>query len=60
METPGQQKPLFKVQNVSKGDRVGLTKEGYLLAVTDQGEQLQLLPDGNSFNFLEGLIYKKI
>lgn len=43
-----------------KVNRLGLTKEGYLLAVTDQGEQLQLLPDGNSFNFLEGLIYKKI
>ncbi|KAK8805615.1 hypothetical protein WA158_002271 [Blastocystis sp. Blastoise] len=38
----------------------GLTDEGYLLAISEEGETLQLFPDGNSFNFLQGLISKKI
>ncbi|GEQ71134.1 hypothetical protein JCM33374_g4815 [Metschnikowia sp. JCM 33374] len=39
----------------------GITSEDGLLMVKDlsTGEMLQLQPDGNSFNFFEGLMYKK-
>ena len=38
----------------------GITPYGYLQAVSENGETLELLPDGNSFNFLDGLISKKV
>ena len=34
--------------------------DGYLIATNSQGKQVELLPDGNTFNFLEGLISKKL
>lgn len=38
----------------------GLTGEGYLLAVDEAGERYSLSPDGNSLNFFEGLIKRKL
>ena len=38
----------------------GIDNSGFLVAVDDNGNQLKLLSDGNTFNFLEGLISKKI
>ena len=38
----------------------GINDEGYLVATNSQGKQVELLPDGNTFNFLEGLISKKL
>jgi biotin--protein ligase len=37
-----------------------ITNTGGLLAVDDHGIQHELYPDGNSFDFLKGLISKKI
>jgi biotin--protein ligase len=37
-----------------------ITDTGGLLAVDDHGAQHELYPDGNSFDFLKGLISKKI
>ena len=37
----------------------GIGETGYLIAVDANGNTLELLPDGNTFNFLEGLISKK-
>ena len=38
----------------------GIDSSGFLVAVDDNGNELKLLSDGNTFNFLEGLISKKI
>ncbi|KAL3687597.1 hypothetical protein R1sor_013906 [Riccia sorocarpa] len=38
----------------------GLTPSGYLLATDAQGEQYELHPDGNSFDFLKGLVRAKL
>ncbi|KAG6551279.1 hypothetical protein Mapa_007206 [Marchantia paleacea] len=38
----------------------GLTSSGYLLATDEQGEQYELHPDGNSFDFLKGLVRTKL
>ncbi|KAL3693520.1 hypothetical protein R1sor_007171 [Riccia sorocarpa] len=38
----------------------GLTPSGYLLATDEQGEQYELHPDGNSFDFLKGLVRSKL
>lgn len=38
----------------------GLTPAGYLLASDDVGEQYELHPDGNSFDFLRGLVRQKL
>ncbi len=38
----------------------GINEHGFLLGVDKDGNQLELIPDGNTFNFLEGLISKKI
>ena len=38
----------------------GINDDGYLVATNSQGKQVELLPDGNTFNFLEGLISKKL
>ena len=38
----------------------GINENGYLVAVTDEGKTVELIPDGNTFNFLEGLISKKL
>ena len=38
----------------------GIDNSGFLVAVDDNGNELKLLSDGNTFNFLEGLISKKI
>ncbi|KAL3687581.1 hypothetical protein R1sor_013890 [Riccia sorocarpa] len=38
----------------------GLTPSGYLLATDEQGEQYELHPDGNSFDFLKGLVRAKL
>ena len=38
----------------------GINDNGYLVAVTDEGKTVELIPDGNTFNFLEGLISKKL
>lgn len=37
----------------------GINENGFLVALTQEGKQVELIPDGNSFNFLEGLITKK-
>ena len=36
----------------------GINEDGYLVAVSKDGKQMELLPNGNTFNFLEGLISK--
>ena len=38
----------------------GLTKTGYLLAVDAKGASFELHPDGNSFDFFQGLVKKKL
>jgi biotin---protein ligase len=38
----------------------GLTATGCLLAEGAQGEKLELYPDGNSFDFLSGLLKRKL
>ena len=38
----------------------GINESGYLVAVNSEGKKVELIPDGNSFNFLEGLISKKL
>jgi biotin--protein ligase len=38
----------------------GLTATGYLRAVDDSDESYELHPDGNSFDFLHGLIRNKV
>ena len=38
----------------------GIDNSGFLVAVDDNGNELKLLSDGNTFNFLEGLISKKV
>ena len=38
----------------------GIDSNGFLQAVDQDGTVLQLFPDGNSFNFLDGLISKKV
>lgn len=37
----------------------GLTDGGYLQAVDEGGAVLELMPDGNSFDFMAGLIARK-
>jgi biotin--protein ligase len=39
---------------------VGIAKSSGLLAVDGDGNEFELLPDGNSFDFLKGLIKRKI
>lgn len=39
---------------------VGIAKSSGLLAVDGHGSEFELLPDGNSFDFLKGLIKRKI
>ncbi|XP_047952171.1 biotin--protein ligase 1, chloroplastic-like isoform X2 [Salvia hispanica] len=38
----------------------GLTRSGYLLAATDDGQICELHPDGNSFDFFQGLVRRKL
>ncbi|KAI5407856.1 ATP-dependent 5'-3' DNA helicase hcs1, variant 2 [Lathyrus oleraceus] len=38
----------------------GLTSSGYLLAVGDDNQMCELHPDGNSFDFLKGLVRRKL
>lgn len=38
----------------------GLTSTGCLLAQGDDGSRLELYPDGNSFDFLTGLLKRKL
>lgn len=38
----------------------GLTSSGYLLAIGDDDQYYELHPDGNSFDFLKGLVRKKV
>lgn len=38
----------------------GLTRAGYLLAVDGRGRRFELSPDGNSFDFFQGLIGRKL
>ena len=38
----------------------GLTESGALLTVDASGEQFELYPDGNSFDFFAGLIKQKL
>ncbi|XP_051123837.1 biotin--protein ligase 2-like [Andrographis paniculata] len=38
----------------------GLTSSGYLLAISEDGQAHELHPDGNSFDFLKGLVSKKV
>lgn len=38
----------------------GLTSSGYLLAIADDGEICELHPDGNSFDFFQGLVRRKL
>ncbi|CAN6970396.1 hypothetical protein HID58_032160 [Brassica napus] len=38
----------------------GLTSSGYLLAIGDDNQMYELHPDGNSFDFLKGLVRRKL
>ncbi|BBN06950.1 biotin---protein ligase [Marchantia polymorpha subsp. ruderalis] len=38
----------------------GLSSRGYLYAIDERGEQYELHPDGNSFDFLKGLVRTKL
>jgi biotin--protein ligase len=38
----------------------GLTQQGYLLAVDAAGERFELHPDGNSLDFFQGLVRRKL
>lgn len=38
----------------------GLTSSGYLLAMGDDNQMYELHPDGNSFDFLKGLVRRKL
>ncbi|CAL0327398.1 unnamed protein product [Lupinus luteus] len=38
----------------------GLTSSGYLLAIDDDNQMCELHPDGNSFDFLKGLVRSKL
>ncbi|KAF5193934.1 Biotin--protein ligase [Thalictrum thalictroides] len=38
----------------------GLTSSGYLLAIDDDNQLYELHPDGNSFDFFNGLVRKKL
>lgn len=38
----------------------GLTSSGYLLAIGEDGQMCELHPDGNSFDFLKGLVKRKL
>lgn len=38
----------------------GLTSSGYLLAISVDGQICELQPDGNSFDFMKGLIRRKL
>ncbi|GLT57738.1 hypothetical protein SLA2020_306890 [Shorea laevis] len=38
----------------------GLTSSGYLLAISEGGQMCELHPNGNSFDFLKGLIKRKL
>jgi biotin--protein ligase len=39
---------------------IGIAESSGLLAIDSKGRQFELLPDGNSFDFLKGLIKRKI
>jgi biotin---protein ligase len=48
-----------------EGDRtevtiIGVAESSGLLAIDDKGQRFELLPDGNSLDFLQGLIKRKI
>ena len=38
----------------------GLTRSGYLAAVDGDGAEFELHPDGNSLDFFQGLLRKKL
>jgi len=38
----------------------GITKSGFLEAEDENGEMLELLPDGNSIDMMQGLISRKV
>ena len=38
---------------------LGIAESGYLRAIDSSGRELELFPDGNSFDFLSGLIVVK-
>ncbi|KAL2528125.1 Biotin--protein ligase 1 [Forsythia ovata] len=38
----------------------GITTSGYLLAVSEDGQECELHPDGNSFDFFKGLVRRKL
>jgi len=38
----------------------GITKNGYLLAETSSGSKLELMPDGNTIDMLQGLIIRRL
>ncbi|KAI8100485.1 hypothetical protein M9435_006969 [Picochlorum sp. BPE23] len=57
------QKVVVREDDASDGSVVtivGLTDQGYLLGVDDAGQACELHPDGNSFDFLNGLIKRKV
>lgn len=67
--TPLLQPLMFWMQVTIKGSQgeedavvtiKGLTEEGYLLAVDSAGQRFSLSPDGNSLNFFDGLIKRKL
>ena len=37
----------------------GITKNGFLLAMTDTGEEVVLVPDGNTIDMMQGLIIRR-
>ena len=38
----------------------GITKNGYLQAESSSGEQLELMPDGNTIDMLQGMIIRRL
>ena len=39
---------------------VGVAENGYLMAADERGAKFELSPDGNSLDFLQGLVAKKV
>ncbi|KAG5382091.1 hypothetical protein IGI04_033561 [Brassica rapa subsp. trilocularis] len=51
----------FKSRSFTTGHGfTGLTSSGYLLAIGDDNQMYELHPDGNSFDFLKGLVRRKL
>lgn len=49
----------LKVDDSSEVTITGITDSGYLLATSDQGQSMELFPDGNTLDMLQGLIVRR-